>query len=71
MKYNLDDFTVEITKKSTHDTEKLKNRTLQNSRQVKETSKQEYFYNIIVAGSEVKDYAIPCCIQACLASVTV
>ena len=61
---------MEITKESTPDTEKLKNRTLKNSKQVKETSTQEYFYNM-VAGGEVKDDATPWGVLACLASVTV
>ena len=61
---------MEITKKITPDLEKLKNRTLQNSRQATETSAQEHLCNI-VAGCEVKDDAIPSCILTCLASVTV
>ena len=69
MKNNLDDFTMEITKKIISDAEKLKNKTLQNSRKVKETSTQDHFWNM-VAGGEVKDDAMPCCVLAYLASVT-
>ena len=56
--------------RSTPDTEKLKKRNIQNSRQVKETYIQEHSCNM-VAGGGVKDDGISCFILTCFNSVTV